>query len=142
MIEKKSEYTIDEIYIGQKTQFNIIITEDMINEFAKLSGDYNPLHMDENYGHTSKFGKRICHGMLLAGFFSRLVGMYIPGKNSLYFSQSLNFISPCFINDEIVVIGEVIDKSPSSKIITLKTTIHNLNGQELVKGKAKVIMRK
>ena len=80
--------------------------------------------------------------MLLAGFFSRLVGMYLPGKNSLYFSQSLNFISPCFINDEIVVIGEVINKSPSSKIITLKTTIHNLNGQELVKGKAKVIMRK
>ena len=53
MIEKKSEHTIDEISIGQKTQFNIIITEDMINEFAKLSGDYNPLHMDENYCHTT-----------------------------------------------------------------------------------------
>ena len=141
MIEKISEYTIDEIYIGQKAQFNITITEDMTKEFAKLSGDYNPLHTDENYSATTKFGKIICPGMFLAGYFSRLVGMYIPGKNSLYFSQSLKFISPCFINDEIIVIGEVISKSLTTKIITLKTIIQNTHGKELVKGEAKVLVR-
>ena len=141
MIEKISEYTIDEIYIGQKTKFNVVITGNMIKEFARLSGDHNPLHTDENYSATTKFGKIICPGMFLAGFFSRLVGMNIPGKNSLYFSQSLKFISPCFINDEIIVIGEVISKSLTTKIITLKTIIQNTHGKELVKGEAKVMVR-
>ena len=113
----------------------------MLNDFAKISGDYNPLHMDEIYANTTRFGKRVCHGMLLASFFSRLVGMYLPGKNSLYFSQSLNFKSPCFINDEVTIEGEVLDKSISTRIITMKTTIHNQHGECLVDGLAKAIVR-
>ena len=67
--------------------------------------------------------QEFCHGMLLASFFSRLVGMYIPGKIALYFSQSLKFQYPCYVNDRIEIHGEVIDKSLATKIITLKTTI-------------------
>ena len=118
-----------------------MITESHLDSFAKLSGDYNPLHMDAGYAKTTRFKKRICHGMLLASFFSKLVGMYLPGKNALYFSQTLNFESPCFVGDEITVEGKVIDKSESTKTITLNTSIHNQSGKRLVDGIARVIVR-
>lgn len=136
-----SNYKIQDIQLGLKETFRITLTEEMVDEFAKLSGDHNPLHVDNDYAKSTKFGNRVCHGMLLASFFSRLVGMHIPGKNSLYFSQSLKFVSPGFIGDEILVEGEVLDKSEATKIITLKTTIFNNLGKCLVDGQAKVMMR-
>jgi len=81
----------------------------MVYEFAKLSGDYNPLHMDENYSKSTKFNKRVCHGLLLTSFFSQLVGMHLPGKNALYLSQTVKFMSPCFIDEEICIESEIID---------------------------------
>ena len=141
MTEKPLEYRLEDIRLGQKKKFTVKITETMLNNFAEISGDYNPLHMDENYARTTRFGKRLCHGMLLASLFSRMVGMYMPGKNALYFSQSLNFKSPCFINDEVTVECEVLDKSTSSRIITLKTTISNQTGECLVDGLAKVMVQ-
>ena len=139
--EKLSEYKLDDIQIGQKKQFSVTVLGSMIDDFAKLSGDHSPIHVDETYANSTNFKKRICHGMLLASFFSRLVGMYLPGKNALYFSQSLKFISPCFINDNIIIEGEVIEKSTSTRLITLKTTITNNTGNRLVDGEAKVLLR-
>jgi len=141
MNRKSANYKFDDITIGLTKEFSIEITESMINNFAEFSGDYNELHMDENYASTTKFGKRICHGMLLVSFFSRLVGMSIPGKNALYFSQSINFQSPCFIGDQILVRGEVIEKSDSTHIITIKTTIFNQDSKCLIDGIAKVIVQ-
>ena len=131
---------LKDIKIGQKKSFEVVVTESMVDDFAKLSGDNNPLHMDENYAKSNNFKKRVCHGMLLASFFSRLVGMYIPGKNALYFSQSLKFQHPCFVNDRIEIHGEVIDKSLATKIITLKTTIIK-DKRQIVDGIGKVMVR-
>ncbi len=131
---------LEDIEIGQKKSFEVVVTESMLDDFAKLSGDNNPLHMDENYAKSNNFKKRVCHGMLLASFFSRLVGMYIPGKNALYFSQSLKFQYPCFVNDRIEIHGEVIDKSLATKIITLKTTIIK-DKRQIVDGIGKVVVR-
>ena len=141
MTDNHSEYTFEDIKVGQKFKFTIKITERLLNDFAILSGDQNPLHMDENYANTTSFKKRVCHGMLLASFFSRLVGMHLPGKNALYFSQSLNFKSPCFVGDEVTIEGEIVDKSMATKIITLNTNIYNQSGKCLVDGIAKVIVR-
>ena len=141
MTEQSSEYTFEEIMLGVKVKFTITITESMINEFAKISGDNNPLHMDEYYASKTQFGKRVCHGMLLASFFSRLIGMYMPGKNALYFSQTLNFQTPCFVGDLVTIEGVVIDKSQSTRIITIKTTAYNQANKCLVDGIAKVIVR-
>ncbi len=141
MIDQPLEQRFEDIEVGQKEKFTIKITESMVNNFAMISGDYNPLHMDENYASTTPFKSRLCHGMLLASLFSRLVGMYMPGKNALYFSQSLNFASPCFINDEVTIEGEVLDKSAATRIITLRTSIYNQAGKCLVDGLAKVIVR-
>ena len=135
------EYSFDEIEVGLKHNFEVIIDEELEENFAKISGDFNPLHMDEKYAKETEFGKRVCHGMLLASFFSRLVGMYLPGKNALYFSQNLNFVGPCFIGDKISVQGEVIDKSEATRIIKLKTIIKNQEEKSLIEGTAQVLVR-
>jgi len=135
------EYSFKEIKIGLEHSFEVTISEELQEDFAKISGDFNPLHMDEQYAKETKFGKKVCHGMLLASFFSRLVGMYLPGKNALYFSQNLNFVGPSFIGDKIIVKGEVIDKSEATRIIKLKTTIKNQEGKPLVEGTAQVLVR-
>ena len=141
MSRKSANYKFDDITIGLAKEFSIEITESMVDNFAEFSGDYNELHMDESYASTTSFGKRVCHGILLASFFSRLVGMSIPGKNALYFSQSINFQSPCFIGDQILVRGEVIEKSGFEHMITIKTTILNQDSKCLIDGIAKVIVQ-
>ena len=141
MNEKLSEYTLDEIKVGLKKKFQVTITESMLKDFAKLSGDYNPLHMNEEYASSTSFKKRVCSGMFLSSFFSRLVGMYLPGKHALHISQSLNFVNPCFIGETVTVGGKVIDKSTATKIIKLETTITNESGKRIIDGKAQVIVR-
>ena len=141
MINTPNDLSYDDILIGQQDSFIIKITESMVEKFSNLSGDLNPLHMDNEFAESSSFNKRIVHGMLLASFFSQLIGMKLPGKNALYFSQTLNFRSPCYIDDEIEVVGEVIEKSDSTKIITITTSIFNKSKICLIDGVAKIIVR-
>ena len=141
MTESPLEYTFENLFVGQKAKFSKKIDSTLVNDFAKISGDFNPLHMSDEYASTTNFEKRVCHGMLLASFFSQLVGMHLPGKNSLYFSQTLNFRNPCFIDDNITIEGEIIEKKSNMKLITLKTTIYNQDRKCLIDGVAKVIVR-
>ena len=141
MINTLNELKYDDIFIGQQESFTINITESMVEKFSNLSGDLNPLHMDNQFAESSSFKKRIVHGMLLASFFSQLIGMKLPGKNALYFSQTLNFHSPCYIDDEIEVVGEVIEKSDSTQIITVSTSIFDKSKTCLIDGIAKIIVR-
>jgi len=134
------EAKLDNLQIGQKVEFTEVISESMVEEFAKLSGDYNPHHIDESYAKKTRFKKRICHGMLLASFFSKLTGMYLPGKGSLYLSQSLNFIAPAFIDDEVTVEGEIVKISHSTGIVTVKTKITKENTIQLITGSAKIVI--
>jgi len=141
MSEKPSEYSFDEIELGMQKSFKVNISENMLNEFGRSTEDYNPLHMSEEYASSTSFKKRVCSGMFLSSFFSRLVGMYLPGKHALHMSQSLNFVNPCFIGETITVEGKVIDKSAATKIIKLETTITNESGKRIIDGKAQVIVR-
>ena len=141
MSEKPSEYSFDEIELGMQKSFKVDISKNMLDIFGRDTGDYNPLHMSEEYASSTSFKKRVCSGMFLSSFFSRLVGMYLPGKHALHMSQSLNFVNPCFIGETITVEGKVIDKSPATKIIKLETTITNESGKRIIDGKAQVIVR-
>ena len=141
MINPLNELSYNDISIGQQESFMIIITASMVEKFSNLSGDLNPLHMDNEFAESSSFKKRIVHGMLLASFFSQLIGMKLPGKNALYFSQTLNFRSTCYIDDKIEIIGEVIEKSDSTQIITVSTTIFNKSKTCLIDGIAKIIVK-
>jgi 3-hydroxybutyryl-CoA dehydratase len=135
------QYRLNDIQVGLKKKFKVNVTESMANEFAKLTGDYAPIHMDEEYARTTNFNRRICHGMLLGSFFSRLIGMHLPGKNALLLSYSIKHLLPCFLNQEIIVEGIVVAKSDATRIITLKATISDNSSNLLVDGLLKVLVR-
>ena len=136
-----TKFKFEDLKIAQSEEFQIIVTETMIDEFAEISGDFNPIHTNQEFAKGTRFKNKIAHGMLLASFFSRIVGMYLPGENSTYMSQSVQFVKPCFPGDKITVQGEITDKSESTRIITLKTNIFNDLDECLVSGEAKVIVR-
>ena len=141
MSENFSELTFDQIDIGLTKEFDVIITQSLVDDFAKISGDYSPIHMNEEFAKSTKFGRKIVHGMLLASLLSRMVGMYLPGKYALYSSQTLEFHNPCFIGDKITVSSIVNDKSESTKIIKIESKITNEKKDILLYGEGRIIVR-
>ncbi len=129
--------TYNEIKLGAIFEFKKIITKKMVKTFAELSGDFNKLHIDEDFGVNTDFGQNVVHGMLAGSFFSTLVGMYCPGENSLYLSQTLNFKKPIFYNNEVLVRGTVINKYDAVHVVELKTEIIN-NDKVLIAEEIKV----
>jgi 3-hydroxybutyryl-CoA dehydratase len=115
--------SFDEIMLGDTASFEHTFTKEEVLEFAHLSGDTNPLHIDESYAATTQFGRPIVHGMLLGALCSRLVGMYLPGKRCLYLSQTLLFKQPLYCGEQIIVTGVVKSKSIATRIITVEITI-------------------
>ena len=141
MPDTPSELTFQEIKIGHTKEFKIVVTKSLVDDFAELSGDFNPIHVDQDYAKSRKFRNRIVHGMLLASFLSRMVGMYLPGKCALYVSQSLEFHNPCFIGDTLTIESVVIDKSISTKILKIESKIINQKNEILLYGEGRVIVR-
>jgi len=115
-----------------------IITEEAINDFARVSGDSNPVHLDELYAKESIFGKKIAHGFLVASSISTVIGMHLPGNGTIYLSQNLKFRKPVFIGDEITTTVEVLD-FPKEKRVLLKTTCVNQIMETVIEGDALVI---
>ena len=86
---------LDSIRIGEEASFERIISNEDVQAFADISGDYNPLHMDDEYASTTEFGRRIVHGMFLGALVSRLIGMHLPGRRALLMEESIEFKNPC-----------------------------------------------
>jgi 3-hydroxybutyryl-CoA dehydratase len=111
------------IVVGDVASFEVVLTQEAVTSFAKLSGDENPLHVDESYAAQTLFGRRVVHGMYLGALVSRLVGMELPGTKALLVRESLTFKEPAFIGDTVVVAGEVVHKSEALQLITMAITI-------------------
>lgn len=116
----------------------IIITEKMVKDFANVSGDNNPLHLDDDFAKKTKFGSRIVQGLLMGSFFSKIIANDYPGPGSIYLEQNLNFQNPCFINDEIEVIVE-LEKKEGNKFF-LNTNIYR-GDVKIIQGSA-IILKK
>ncbi len=140
-MEQKTPYpahlNFSDIQVGASYTFTKVISEETVDQFAQITGDFNPLHCDPAYGKQSKFKKNIAHGMLIGSLFSTLVGMYCPGRDCLYLSQTLKFRRPIFLEDQVTVKGTVSNKSESVKILTMKTEVI-VDGKIAVSGEAKV----
>jgi 3-hydroxybutyryl-CoA dehydratase len=129
----------DEITLGEKASFEVVVDVEKVEQFAALSGDVNPLHMDEAYAKTTELGGRIAHGFVGASFLSKLIGMYLPGKHALYLSQTLSFRKPIRIGSIVVVSGEVIQKVEALRVIKVATRIKDReSGECLIDGEAMV----
>ncbi len=134
-----ADLKFSDIEVGAVYQFEKIFSKADVLNFARLTGDFNPLHVDEEFGRNSKFKKNVIHGMLVGGLFSNLVGMHCPGKNCLYISQTLNFKLPLFYDDLLTIKGTVENKHSAVKMVILKTEVLK-EGKVAVEGKAQVIV--
>lgn len=121
---------------GDCFEFKKHITRELIAQFAQMTGDNNPLHVDPDFAKEKGYPDVISHGMLAASMFSALIGMFCPGRNALYLSQTIEFRSNIPADSEITVRGEVLKKYDSLKIVSLKTEIFCL-GKLAVSGEAK-----
>lgn len=130
---------LDDIQEGDEFSFEEVITEKKIADFATLSGDYSTLHIHDEFAVNRGFRSRVAHGLLLASFLSRLVGMHFPGENALFLSINVKFPAPAYIGDKIRIKAKVDQTSPGTKVIVLKVSIENIiTNEQLVKGKLHV----
>jgi 3-hydroxybutyryl-CoA dehydratase len=128
-----------EIKIGDTFRRTTKITDERIRQFAAASGDTNSVHLDEEYAKTTRFGKRIAHGMLTASLISSILGNDYPGVGTIYLSQTAKFKTPVFIDDEITASVEVTNYREDKRIVTLKTLCTNQDEVVVVEGEAVVI---
>lgn len=128
--------SIDELKVGDSAQISEIITEEMINDFAKATGDFNPIHMDQDYAEKTFFKGRIAHGVLSIGLLSAVLGNILPGHGTIYLSQEVKFLAPVRIGDTITARVEVIELIPKKNRAKFRTTCTNQEGQMVVDGTA------
>ena len=137
----KKELMYEDIQIGDTDSFTKTITEYDIVQFARLTGDFNPVHLDPEYAKTTPFKERIAHGILSGSIISTVLGMRLPGPNTIYLSQNFKFLLPVKIGDTIKAHVEVVEKRDGKKIIKLKTKVINQHQEVVVDGEA-VVMKK
>ena len=125
-----------EYRIGQIATISKTISDKDVKQFAKLVGDKNPIHIEDEFAKNTQFGKRIVHGMFGASLISAVLGMKLPGPGVIYLSQSLQFTAPIFIGDKITAQVIVIKIRADKPIITMGTNCINQNDEIVIKGEA------
>ena len=131
---------IDEIHVGDVAELAKTVTETDIALFAGVTGDFNPVHIDQVAAERSMFKGRVAHGMLSAGFISAVIGMKLPGTGSIYLSQSLRFTKPVRIGDTVTARVEVLEVLATKRRVRLATSCRNQQGETVVEGEAVVMV--
>ena len=130
--------SIDMINIGDTASFTKTITETDVYLYAGITGDLNPAHINAVSAGEGMFKNRIAHGMLTAGLVSAVLGMQLPGEGTIYMGQELSFKKPVYFGDTITATLEAVEKI-KDKILKLKTTCVNQNGEIVLEGMATVL---
>ena len=129
------------IKIGDKASMSKTVTEYDVYTFAGVTGDFNPVHVDAEFAKTTMFQERIAHGILSAGFISAVLGTALPGKNTIYLGQELQFKAPVKFGDTITATVEVLEKIEEKKRLVFRTTVTNQAGVIVTDGKATVMKK-
>ena len=120
-IQSFKSFQLEDISIGMEVSYSQTITDADVKAFAGLSGDKNPVHMDDEYAKNSRYKKRIAHGLLSASFFSALFGTKLPGEGCVYVSQNLKFIKPVYLDDTVTATVVVTSIDSSRRRIFFRT---------------------
>ena len=126
--------------VGDSAEMQKTIGDEEVRAFAELTGDRNPVHLDEEYAARTRFGRRIAHGMLGASLISAVLANELPGRGTVYLSQTLRFTAPVFLGDTVtarVVVKHVREDKP---VVTLETFCTNERGERVVEGEAVVLV--
>jgi 3-hydroxybutyryl-CoA dehydratase len=134
---KEKKYS--DIQVGDQGTYSKTIRDEDIRRFAEITGDFNPVHVDEEFARNSLFGGRIAHGFLTGALISTVFGTILPGPNTIYLSQELNFKAPVKIGDTITAECEVLEKKDAKKILKFKTQVKNQAGKVVLDGQATVM---
>ncbi len=132
----------DDFTIGEKAQLSRTITEADIAAMAEVTGDYNPVHMDEAFAAKTRFKGRIAHGVFSAGLISAVLGTKLPGPGAVYLKQTLNFLHPVRAGDRVTAEAEVSAWRADKRIVTLKTRVFNQDEKDVVEGEAVLLVDK
>jgi 3-hydroxybutyryl-CoA dehydratase len=126
--------SIHELKVGDSAEWSRTVKEDDIELFAKATGDFNPVHLDQAYAEKTFFKGRIAHGLLSLGFISTVLGNILPGHGTIYLSQEVKFLAPVRIGDTITAKVEVTELIPEKNRVKFKTTCMNQDGKIVVDG--------
>jgi 3-hydroxybutyryl-CoA dehydratase len=133
MVKGKS---IHELKVGDFAEWSKTVTEEDIQLFAKATGDFNPVHLDQAYAEKTMFKGRIAHGLLSLGFISAILGNILPGHGAIYLSQEVKFLAPVRIGDTITAKVEVMELIPEKNRVKFRTSCMNQEGKIVVDGTA------
>ena len=127
-------YSIHAPYVGQTASSAKTISETDVYLFAGITGDFNPMHVNEEFARQTQFKGRIVHGMLSVGLLSGLMAMQLPGPGSIYLGQEIKFLKPVRIGDTITSTATVIEIRREKNIVKLETVCTNQNGEIVITG--------
>jgi len=126
--------------VGDTASVTKTITQEDIENFADLSGDRNPIHLDADYASRTRFGQRISHGILTSSLISAVIGNVLPGTGSIYLGQTLRFTAPVFAGDTIIARATITAIREDKPILTLETLCTNQRGEVVISGEASVLV--
>ena len=128
------------IKIGDTFTKEWLVTDELVRAFAEVSGDYNSIHLDEEFAKTTRFGRRIAHGMLSGAFISAVLGYEFAEKKIVYLSQTLKFTAPVYIGDTVTTTATVTNIREDKNIVTMETVCTKQDGEVVVKGESVVMV--
>lgn len=128
----------ERIKVGDTAQMQRTVCDADVLRFAELSGDYNPVHLDEAYAKTTRFGGRIAHGLFCSAMVSALLGMELPGLGTIILSENMRFRYPAYINDTVIAQVQVASIDPKKNRATISFVCKNQSGKILMDGSAEV----
>ena len=135
------KYYLEDLEVGMKATTSMEITGEKIDIFAELTGDKNPIHVDEEFAKTTMFGKRIAHGALSASLISAVLGNDLPGPGAVFVELNLRFRRPAFIGDKVIAVAEVAEINERNGRVKMKCYCE-VNGKQICRGDAGVVVKK
>lgn len=125
--------------VGKRAELRHTFTVEEVRQFADVTGDMNPLHVDPELAAKGRFGQPVVHGLFTAALFSRLLATDLPGPGTIYLKQRLRFARPVFFNQEVVASVEILRRSPRRRLLWLATRCYDTAGRLVVDGEAEVL---
>lgn len=124
--------------VGDTITRSFLVSDEIVRGFSELLGDRNPIHLDEGFARTTRFGRRIAHGMIAASQISAAIGNTLPGPGAIYLNQTLQFVAPVYIGDTVITRVTVMAIKEEKPVATLETVCTNQNDEVVLKGEAVV----
>ena len=135
-----NEYRWADLALGSSARFEAVVTEESIRRFAELSGDINPLHLNDEFARARGFNGRVAFGLLTSCFYSALVGVYLPGRWALLHGIDIDFKAPAYVGERLTIAGEIAHLNDAYRRVDLKASIVNAHGRTISKATIRVGM--